>query len=786
MAKIGLALSGGGFRGTLFHLGIIRFLRDANVLRDITHITAVSGGSILAAHLVLNWSRYNGSDEDFENASREILNFVQLDVRNRIVRRFPFAAVVSALRWVTRRPYDRRYSRTGLLEHYYAKYLFGQTCLYELPSHPELHLLSTNLSEGCICSFTRSGMIMQRRLPGDRVQFERIHAGLASVPLAVAASSAFPAFFPPIRLRAADIGASLTAFSQQTFTDGGVFDNLGVRAFRFIERCWSEECRPTEADGREMEVEEIGEHSEAHSARNGETSDSTRRDRVRRSESQESRASATALIGPPGPDVAPGRPNRDSARRDGAHQIPPSALAQFDAVIVSDAGAKLATRHDSFGGGLIRTALRASDILMDRVWQLEKEIFGATPEFLFVPIHQVVERDTDPHSLEPVVQRQAIGIRTDLDRFSRGEIRTLVQHGYSVMRQAARSRPDLFGTELPEGAPWDPYPPKTPPSPRPPGRPNAEPAEATKLARELQQSAFRRVVSTLLDWRDGMTYLFLPVMLFLLLIFPSFAIWSYLHVSRDERALGALAASDPDGAKMIALLRDGPVKSLKGIPVQDVDRLEPPDYRGFRFLSDGHIVDYRGQDPGLLSRVEGRNHGLYQYRRLLVRRIAVEGADTHLRLPFASKAGLFTFACHNPELHPVLKRIQHPRGPAGADDTAYRLELDLDFSQVPVGLAVDVVVEGLIRSEHPEGHNAVHAVPHTNYGDTKVATMWIFLPSRRNSGRLDLVASATREPRETHSVRPTRQFEAARGSVIGWQIIDPEPETTYEARWILD
>ena len=66
MARIGLALSGGGFRGTLYHLGVIRFLHDAGLLRDITHITAVSGGSILAAHLVLNWDRYNGSDQDFE------------------------------------------------------------------------------------------------------------------------------------------------------------------------------------------------------------------------------------------------------------------------------------------------------------------------------------------------------------------------------------------------------------------------------------------------------------------------------------------------------------------------------------------------------------------------------------------------------------------------------------------------------------------------------------------------------------------------------------------------
>src|SRR5262249_40674201 len=35
MKKIGLALSGGGFRATLYHLGLIRFLRDAGLLQQV-------------------------------------------------------------------------------------------------------------------------------------------------------------------------------------------------------------------------------------------------------------------------------------------------------------------------------------------------------------------------------------------------------------------------------------------------------------------------------------------------------------------------------------------------------------------------------------------------------------------------------------------------------------------------------------------------------------------------------------------------------------------------------
>jgi predicted acylesterase/phospholipase RssA len=63
MKKIGLALSGGGFRATLCHLGLARLLHDARLLSQVTHITSLSGGSIFAAHLLLRWDRCNASAE---------------------------------------------------------------------------------------------------------------------------------------------------------------------------------------------------------------------------------------------------------------------------------------------------------------------------------------------------------------------------------------------------------------------------------------------------------------------------------------------------------------------------------------------------------------------------------------------------------------------------------------------------------------------------------------------------------------------------------------------------
>src|SRR5688500_2767870 len=95
--KIGLALSGGGFRATLFHLGVMRFLYDTQLLHQVRLITSVSGGSILSAHLALNWRRYTGTSEDFDTASKELIDFTMADVRGRLQRRW-------ALAWFTLLP----------------------------------------------------------------------------------------------------------------------------------------------------------------------------------------------------------------------------------------------------------------------------------------------------------------------------------------------------------------------------------------------------------------------------------------------------------------------------------------------------------------------------------------------------------------------------------------------------------------------------------------------------------------------------------------------------------
>lgn len=62
--KIGLALSGGGMRAIIFHLGVLKYLAEKKLLEKIEYISTVSGGSIcIALMYTINNMRWVTSEE---------------------------------------------------------------------------------------------------------------------------------------------------------------------------------------------------------------------------------------------------------------------------------------------------------------------------------------------------------------------------------------------------------------------------------------------------------------------------------------------------------------------------------------------------------------------------------------------------------------------------------------------------------------------------------------------------------------------------------------------------
>ena len=91
---IGLALSGGGYRASLFHLGVMARLADEGLLKEVQALSTVSGGSIVGAfyYKMLCEELRNDrplTDQDYRDLMQRVIRafvaVVQEDLRNRVV-----------------------------------------------------------------------------------------------------------------------------------------------------------------------------------------------------------------------------------------------------------------------------------------------------------------------------------------------------------------------------------------------------------------------------------------------------------------------------------------------------------------------------------------------------------------------------------------------------------------------------------------------------------------------------------------------------------------------------
>jgi predicted acylesterase/phospholipase RssA len=691
--KIGLALSGGGFRATLYHLGLVRFLRDAGILGHVTHISSVSGGSITAAHLALNWGLYTGSAKEFDQAAAKLLEFTRLDIRNRIVRRFPLGLLLRGPRRLLGLS-NRQLTRAGLLERQYEQHLLGDKSLFELPERPQLHILATNLSEGCLCSFNRDGLWMMQEKEG-RAQINKIRVGLMTVAMAVAASSAFPGFFPPLELTGHDVGARGGEFGRQAYTDGGVFDNLGVRMFRWLTPLLTEE-------------------------------------------------------------------------------------KTLDGVLIRDVGKRILIQT-SQAGGLIRTALRSSDILMDRVWQLETENFQDTFGFVFARVSDVVGAHEDATALHAEVQRQVANIRTDLDEFSPLEASCLIRHGYCIGRKACRSRADLFGSELPSNPPWDPVPPASipqnaSPDPRRDGS-NQQTNPTTIVARRLQASAARRIWTTLLSLRDWTTFIYIPLLVLLMLV-PYFLIDTYQQSRRVSRLIESISRGSPDFEKMRELMR-APMRPFKGVVAEEVPSLDAPDYKGFNILQDMRILDMRSWNPTGADKTDTSSL-VYGYRRLKVQKTEKEG-NSILRVTALATHAESQFRFPSQRFQPTLRRmlVERPNAP----EQAWQFEVSVDLSKAPTGQAVDVIYEHYAPGIFVHRGDGSTTVTFRSEFDAAEEARWIVLPSGREYRSFEILRHETGKPATAEVVKGVTEVLADYSGIIAYKMASVKAGYTFEVTW---
>ncbi len=265
--KVGLALSGGGFRASLFHIGILARLAECRVLRRVEVLSCVSGGSILGAYYYLKLRELLQSkpDAEIEDAdyitlvrelAGEFLDGVRGNLRGRLIEDITD-------NW---KMLSSRYSRTDRAGELFERMFFSRvakgesdepgtpwrmTDLYITPRGredgfslryenwlreakvPVLVLNATTLNTGHNWQFTASWMGEPPVGVGDqaeasrrlrRVYYRDAPEGHRQPPLgkAVGASACVPGLFPPVTMEKLydDVDVELV--------DGGVHDNQGI------------------------------------------------------------------------------------------------------------------------------------------------------------------------------------------------------------------------------------------------------------------------------------------------------------------------------------------------------------------------------------------------------------------------------------------------------------------------------------------------------------------------------------------------------------------------------
>lgn len=216
--RIGLALSGGGFRATAFGLGCLRALHDRDLLRHVSVVSGISGGSILTAM----WAY---GPRDFGTFDDTVVELLRNGLQGELIKRAlaPSAAVRSTLSAVKamNRANPRRHSRTDALVEALQSRDFGRKLMPEV-THAGLRTVisATDMTSRNAVRFgsEKSACSAYGRIINP-----------VTVAEAAAASAAYPLLLPTINRRYDFERRDGSRHAQEVaMTDGGVYENLGL------------------------------------------------------------------------------------------------------------------------------------------------------------------------------------------------------------------------------------------------------------------------------------------------------------------------------------------------------------------------------------------------------------------------------------------------------------------------------------------------------------------------------------------------------------------------------
>ncbi len=227
--RIGLALSGGGLRAVAFHLGCLRALHDRGLLEQVSVVSGVSAGSLVAAL----WAY---SDMTFPEFDAHIMELLRRGLFRKVLGRWlrPSHRLQSAATTITAGvlslpnlflgpggPLTRRTSRTHALQSA-LEGMFGERLMADVTREGLAVVLNA-------CDLRTGSAFRFGNLESGSWRYGVVKDNKVPVTQAVACSAAHPAFFPAMDFTKTFIEKNGNEHRRRVIlSDGGLFDNLGI------------------------------------------------------------------------------------------------------------------------------------------------------------------------------------------------------------------------------------------------------------------------------------------------------------------------------------------------------------------------------------------------------------------------------------------------------------------------------------------------------------------------------------------------------------------------------
>ncbi len=244
--KLGLSLSGGGYRASAFHLGTLSKLHELGLLNKLDVLSTISGGSITGAAYSLHQGSFDKFYTDFYEALQK-KNVIKALLLSHIGLRFLvyfllligagyflftpnawlFPLLLACWIFVLLKFQFVLFPISEEIERIYDRFFFQKATLANLNETPIIVIGSTNLQTARPFTFSRNRMQdTTYTYMSPPVLFKEQKFPVAR---AVMASSCVPFAFTPVKIDADYFVVKEYAKTiHPVLVDGGVYDNQGI------------------------------------------------------------------------------------------------------------------------------------------------------------------------------------------------------------------------------------------------------------------------------------------------------------------------------------------------------------------------------------------------------------------------------------------------------------------------------------------------------------------------------------------------------------------------------